>query len=105
MESVINRIIEIDKQAEERLSSAEIRQKKIFRDAENECRQLEEKISHDAEKRISEIEKINRREYEELSEKLSKKYADEILSMDSFFEDNHENIENQIFAEIVGEVS
>lgn len=105
MESVINKIIEIDKRAEERLSSAEIRQKNIYSEAHSECRKLEEKIRNDADRRISEIEKINKNDYEELSEKLLKNYSDEILNMDSFFNENHENIENQIFAEIVGEVS
>lgn len=105
MESVINKIIEIDKLAEERLTKAEIRQKNIYNEAQEECRRLEVKIRRDADKRINEIENINKSEFDAFYEKISKKYSEEILNMDSFFSDNHEEIENQIFAEIVGEVS
>ncbi len=104
MESIINKIIEIDRLAEERLSQAEIRKKDIFADTQRECRDLEKKIRHDAEVRITEIEKINRQEYEAASEDLSKKYSDEMNSMDRYFESHHEIIENRIFSEIVGEV-
>lgn len=105
MESIINKIIEIDRLAEERLNRAEIRKKEIFKDAQRECRDLEKKLRHDAEMRISEIEKINKRDYDNLSESLSKKYSDEMNSMDRYYESHHEIIENRIFLEIVGEVS
>lgn len=105
MESVINKIIEIDRLAEEQLSLAEVRKKEIFADTQRECKNLENTIRHDAEVRISEIENINKREFDFISETLSKKYSDEMNRMNSFFEHHHENIENRIFSEIVGEVS
>ncbi len=105
MESIINKIIEIDRLAEERLNLAEVKKKEIFENAKKECFDLEKKLRHDADMRISEIEKINKRDYDALSESLSKKYSDEMNNMDRYYESHHEIIENRIFSEIVGEVS
>ena len=104
MENIIKKIIEIDRLAEERLSQAENKKSEIAVKAKDECIRLEKKLSQDADKRIAEIEKINKAEFEKLSEDLSKKYADKMQNMDTYFEKNHERIENKIFSEIVGEV-
>lgn len=105
MENIINKIIEIDRLAEERLHQAETKQNEISLQAQNECKKLEEKLRHDADARISEIEKINKREFEILSEDIAKKYDEKLKNMDLFYEKNHIDIENKIFGEIVGEVS
>lgn len=104
METIINKIIEIDRQAEERLNQAENKKNEISIITKNECKNLETKLYNDAEKRIAEIERINRDEFEKISESLTKEYADKMKNMDIYFEKNHENIENKMFNEIVGEV-
>ncbi len=103
MESVINRIIEIDKNATERINSAFEKKKQIMDDIKNQCRELKLKIENDAEKRISQIDDFNKSEYEKESAELEMKFNDEINEMNTFYEQNHKIIEREIFAEIVGE--
>lgn len=103
MESVINRIIEIDRNATERINSANEKKKQIIEDIKNQCRELKLKIESDAENRISQIEDLNKSEYEMESAELEKKFNDEINEMNTFYEQNHKIIEREIFAEIVGE--
>lgn len=103
MESVINRIIEIDRNATERINSANEKKKQIIEDIKNQCRELKLKIESDAENRISQIEDLNKSEYEMESAELEKKFNDEINEMNTFYEQNHKMIEREIFAEIVGE--
>lgn len=103
MESVINRIIEIDRNATERINSANEKKKQIIEDIKNQCRELQLKIESDAENRISQIEDLNKSEYEMESAELEKKFNDEINEMNTFYEQNHKIIEREIFAEIVGE--
>lgn len=103
MESVINRIIEIDRNATERINSANEKKKQIIEDIKNQCREIKLKIESDAENRISQIEDFNKSEYEMESAELEKKFNDEINEMNTFYEQNHKIIEREIFAEIVGE--
>lgn len=103
MESVINRIIEIDRNATERINSANEKKKQIIEDIKNQCRELQLKIESDAENRISQIEDLNKSEYEMESAELEKKFNDEINEMNTFYDQNHKIIEREIFAEIVGE--
>lgn len=103
MESVINRIIEIDRNATERINSANEKKKQIIEDIKNQCMELKLKIENDAENRISQIEALNKSEYEMESAELEKKFNDEINEMNTFYEQNHKIIEREIFAEIVGE--
>lgn len=103
MESVINRIIEIDRNATERINSASEKKKQILDDIKNQCSELKLKIENDAEKRISKIEDLNKSEYEMKTAELEKKFNDEINEMNTFYEQNHKIIEREIFAEIVGE--
>lgn len=103
MESVINRIVEIDRNATERINSAYEKKKHIMEDTKNQCRDLKLKIESDAENRISQIEDFNKSEYEMEAAELEKKFNDEINEMNTFYEQNHKIIEREIFAEIVGE--
>ena len=95
MESVINRIIEIDKNATERINSASEKRNQIIEDTKKQCMEIRTKIERDADFNKSEFEK-------EVSE-LEKKFNDEINEMNAFYDYNHETIEKEILAEIVGE--
>ncbi|MBQ8434637.1 MAG: hypothetical protein IJX24_01290 [Oscillospiraceae bacterium] len=105
MEGIINKIIEIDKKAEEKLIRAKSMQQQSASEAIEECRILEEKLNCEADDAISVIEAVNKEDYEKLSEINEKKYADEKRNMSDFYEENHLEIERQIFEEIVGEIS
>lgn len=103
MENLVNKIIEIDRMANSRIVEAQKSSRKILSDAETRCVSLERDISYAADKRITEIEKINKADFDMKIAKLEKKYADEKKNMDRFFDFSHLDIENKIFAEIVGE--
>ena len=61
------------------------------------------KIERDADMRISQIEDFNKSEFEKEVSELEKKFNDEINEMNAFYDYNHETIEKEILAEIVGE--
>ncbi len=67
--------------------------------------EIRTKIERDADMRISQIEDFNKSEFEkEVSELVKKKkFNDEINEMNAFYDYNHETIEKEILAEIVGE--
>ena len=64
MESVINRIIEIDKNATERINSASEKRNQIIEDTKKQCMEIRTKIERDADMRISQIEDFNKSEFE-----------------------------------------
>ncbi len=103
MESIVDKIIEIDRMADSRINDARKKSDEILNAAEEKCRRLKNDIASGADKRIAEVEEINRLEYEKESEKLHKEYETRKNEMDSFFEANHADIEKNIFSEIVGE--
>ena len=81
MESVINRIIEIDKNATERINSASEKRNQIIEDTKKQCMEIRTKIERDADMRISQIEDFNKSEFEEEVSELEKKFNDEINEM------------------------
>jgi len=103
MESVVNKIIEIDKKANDRIAEAAESKKTILQQAEQQSNELKEKLGRDADKRIAEIENINKAEFDVQTAELEKQFNEETSKMDAFFESNHLKIEEEIFAEIVGE--
>ena len=103
MESVINRIIEIDKNATERINSASEKRNQIIEDTKKQCMEIRTKIERDADMRITQIEDFNKSEFEKEVSELEKKFNDEINEMNAFYDYNDETIEKEILAEIVGE--
>ena len=103
MESVVDKIIEIDRMADRKISEAKKNSGDIIRQAEEKCHTLKKDISFAADKRIGEVEKINRSDFDGKVAGLEEKYAAEKKDMDSFFETRHNEIEKTIFEEIVGE--
>lgn len=72
MESVINRIIEIDKNATERINSASEKRNQIIEDTKKQCMEIRTKIERDADMRISQIEDFNKSEFEKEVSELEK---------------------------------
>lgn len=72
MESVINRIIEIDKNATERINSASEKRNQIIEDTKKQCMEIRTKIERDADMRISQIEDFNKSEFEKEFQSLKK---------------------------------
>ena len=105
MEGIINRILEIDKSAEDRLANARIMQQKSAHLAFEEAGRLEEKLKKQADAAIAYVEKVNDEYYGELSIKNGTKYAEEVENLNSFYQNEHQRIETEIFEKIVGELS
>lgn len=103
MECVVNKIIEIDRMANEKISDAQKNSSMLLKETEEKCRTLKNDICFAADKRIKEIENINKSDFDSKIAVLEKKYAAEKDDMNSFFEAKHTEIENMIFTEIVGE--
>jgi|InofroStandDraft_1065614.scaffolds.fasta_scaffold00780_33 vacuolar-type H+-ATPase subunit H len=103
MESVINKIIDIDRQASDRLNEAKKKKDSIIEGTAAECDEIKKQLLNSAEKRIAEIEQINKSEFDMLAAEIESKYKQKQEEMYDFFEKNHTSIEESIFAEIVGE--
>ncbi len=105
MESIISRIIEIDKQAEQKLSEAKELQKQLALDAQAEADFLEQTLIEKADKAIANVEAVNKLEFENITYENQKKHSEIIKSLDDFYDREHEKIESLIFEQIVGEIS
>ena len=55
MESLVNKIIEIDRMADGRINDAKKQSEDILKSAEEKCKKIREDITAAAEKRIAEI--------------------------------------------------
>lgn len=103
MENIVDKIIQIDRNADERLIEAKEKQKKIIADSDEEITKLKERLSGEAEKRISEVSALHKKETSEAVEKLNKKCEEDLSVLDNAFRQKHEEIENSIFRSIAGE--
>ena len=73
MERLVNRIIEIDRMADGRINDAKKQSEDILKSAEEKCKKNREDITAAAEKRIAEIESINKTDNESKISVLNKK--------------------------------
>lgn len=103
MESIVNEIIKIDEMADTKIKDARSQSNEILTNAEKECQKIRNGINSAASKKISQIEQANKSEYESKLSSLKKANDLNKQSMDNFFVSRHDEIENKIFAEIVGE--
>ena len=103
MESFINKIIEIDKLADERLKQSAQKKKELLADAEKECAELAKKLMTDADKRIEEVEEFNRADCDLKIAELEKHYEEENMSIDEVFSDVHLLMIEDIYNQTVGD--
>lgn len=103
MEGIINRILEIDRTAEERLTNARLIKQKTVNQTFVEAGRLEETLKKQAEETIANVERINDKYYDELLKSNEAKYARSAESLNNFYNLQHERIENEIFLKIVGD--
>ncbi|MDO5560247.1 MAG: hypothetical protein Q4F95_11680 [Oscillospiraceae bacterium] len=105
MENIVDKIIQIDRNADERLVEAQEQQKQILDDSETEIVKLKQKLSQEADKRINEVSDFHKKETSETVEKLNKKCEEELRMLDRAYELRHEEIEKSIFRSIAGEAN
>lgn len=103
MENLVNKIIEIDRMADSRINTARKQSRDMLKNSDEQCKKIVRDIEAAAEKRIAEIENINKSEYDLKAAALDEKISNEKEEMDCYFRDHHIEIEKKIFAEIVGE--
>ena len=100
MENIVTRIIEIDREANEKLAQSKQQQQQLLADARAEAQQELEKR---ADNRISQVELYHEGEYRRISQELSEKFDTAVMALNKSFEERHEQIETEIFNRIVGE--
>lgn len=103
MENLVNKIIEIDSMADQRLCDAESASEKLRENTEREAAGLKEDLRIKAEKRMSEIRKFHQDETREILAGIDKECNEKISQLDEAFNKQHLSIEDSIFRAIVGE--
>jgi len=102
MENLVNKIIEIDNQADQRLSDAESASKKIIEESVKEAADLKESLRNRAENRMNKIRDFHKSETEDAVNRISSECTEKIKKLDEVFESQHASIEESIFRTIVG---
>lgn len=103
MENIITRIIEIDRQANEKLAASEREKDQILADARTQAVQRTEELEQNARKRIAEVEAFHAGEYDRAQKKSKEQHERDLRDMDAVFAKKHESIEAELFGKIVGE--
>ena len=103
METIVNKIIEIDHEADQRLNDAESAGMELVGKSEKEAAELKESLRSRAENRIEKIREFHRLETEDALSAISEENLQQIKQLDESFEKLHVSIEDSIFRAIVGE--
>lgn len=103
MENIVNKIIEIDTQADQRLNDAETAGMELVEKSEKEASELKENLRKRAENRIEKIKEFHRLETEDALAKISEESSLKMKALDESFDEIHVSIEDSIFRAIVGE--
>ncbi|MDD6825587.1 MAG: hypothetical protein PUE12_05665 [Oscillospiraceae bacterium] len=103
MENIINKIIDIDRMAEKRLSDAETESQNLIAKSEREAADLKENLRSAAEKRISEVRDFHKNETEAELNRIRSECDAKIKELDEAYENKHFSIEESIYRTIVGE--
>lgn len=102
MENIVDEIIRIDKEADDRLAKAEEQGREIIISSEKEASELTVKLRADAEKRISQVFEFHKNETDSAINRISQECSDKIREIDEAYEKKHKDIEDSIFKSIVG---
>ncbi len=102
MENLVNKIIEIDSQADQRLNDAESASEKLLARSEQEADDLRESLKKRADNRMEKIRDFHRMETEDALSRISEECSEQIKKLDEAFENTHVSIEESIFNTIVG---
>lgn len=103
MENIINRIIEIDKNATERLNAAESRKKSVMSDTSLERANLRESAIKDAEQELAKKDKAAKDNVKNQLDSIAAGKQEAIDRLTANYNANHEKWEGEIFNRIVGE--
>lgn len=102
MSSIINRIIEIDSIAQQRLNDAHIIENGIRQQIIDKNTQTNKIISEKAEARIAKIDEIEQQYSQEEMAKIKEDSDAHIAKLEQVYMDTHEKIELEIFNNVIG---
>ncbi len=103
MINVVKSIIDIDKQANERLEKAVNEKEEIIEKAKEETKKIREKLEQDAINRIKKTEAMHNKMIDEEMMQLNAQKEKVIKEMDDYYAKHHMEIEESIYRRIVGE--
>jgi len=103
MENIINKIIEIDKVADDRLKNAYKEKDDIIENAKIEAEKIKTSLLMDAQKRIDEVEAQNKAEYNVKIAELDKINQEEISKIEQQCSTRCKEVERSLIKVIVGE--
>lgn len=103
MENLVNKIIEIDSKADQRLNDAESASMELVEKSEKEAAELRESLRKRADSRIEKIREFHRLETEDTLARISEENVQKIKELDEAYDRLHVSIEDSIFRAIVGE--
>ena len=105
MENIIDRILHIDKTAQKQLEEARQQAREKEKKSYTDCVNIRKEIIDDADNTIANAEKKKKQQADESIEQLSEQYHRKISDMEQVFQQSHEKIEDEIFAQITGDVT
>lgn len=101
--NIINRMIEADDDAENEISKAIIKGNEIIAAGAKEAEEIRRLAIERADKRIDKIEYVEQQASQYSVDEATKRHDEIVAVHEKFYEENHERIENEIFARIIGE--
>lgn len=103
MENVVKTIINIDKQATDKLNEAVKNKDAVLEQAKSDAKKIADDANAAAMNKINRIEKEHSDALQSNMNEIQNKCAAEMKVLDDFYESKHIEIENEIFSRIVGD--
>lgn len=102
MSSIINKIIEIDSIAQQRLNDAELLETNIKRQIEEKNHQTSAFIKGKADARVTKIDEIEQQYAAEEMAKVKEEVDSKIQSLEEIYKTTHKQLELDLFNKVIG---
>ena len=102
METIVNRIIEIDRQADEKLAAADTEQRQLLADAKAKAARRRDEILADADRQIAERKAQETAALEQKRAALLQQQEDAVRRLDQTFAAQRDQLEEDLFHAILG---
>lgn len=102
MSSIINKIIEIDSIAQQRLNDAQLIEKNIKKQIEEKNQQTAEFIREKAQARVAKIDEIEQQYASEEMAKIKDEFDSKINSLEEVYANTHKQIELDLYSKVIG---
>ncbi len=102
MDNIINKILEIDRQSDEKIEAARKQSEDIKKQADSEGEKIRLDCIERADKRIEKVEENEKKHAEETISGLNAEKQSKIDALDKLFNESHDNWKNEIVKSIIG---